>query len=85
MAVQYVLLPVLAQSLGLNYTQIGVLKAASSSAMALLEIPSGFLAEKFGEKPLLCAGLIGIGAGYCLLYTSPSPRDGLLSRMPSSA
>ena len=29
---------------------------------------------------LLVGGLIG-----CLLYTSPSPRDGLLSRMPSSA
>ena len=28
---------------------------------------------------LLAAGNI------CLLYTSPSPRDGLLSRMPSSA
>ena len=25
------------------------------------------------------------GADSCLLYTSPSPRDGLLSRMPSSA
>ena len=25
------------------------------------------------------------GVGPCLLYTSPSPRDGLLSRMPSSA
>ena len=24
-------------------------------------------------------------AVFCLLYTSPSPRDGLLSRMPSSA
>ena len=24
-------------------------------------------------------------ADSCLLYTSPSPRDGLLSRMPSSA
>ena len=24
-------------------------------------------------------------ASACLLYTSPSPRDGLLSRMPSSA
>eukprot|EP01016_Furgasonia_blochmanni_P026088 TRINITY_DN27828_c0_g1_i1.p1 TRINITY_DN27828_c0_g1~~TRINITY_DN27828_c0_g1_i1.p1 ORF type:complete len:130 (-),score=28.16 TRINITY_DN27828_c0_g1_i1:15-404(-) len=24
-------------------------------------------------------------SGACLLYTSPSPRDGLLSRMPSSA
>ena len=26
-----------------------------------------------------------IDANLCLLYTSPSPRDGLLSRMPSSA
>ena len=26
-----------------------------------------------------------VGAYGCLLYTSPSPRDGLLSRMPSSA
>ena len=25
------------------------------------------------------------GTAVCLLYTSPSPRDGLLSRMPSSA
>ena len=25
------------------------------------------------------------GLKACLLYTSPSPRDGLLSRMPSSA
>ena len=25
------------------------------------------------------------GPNICLLYTSPSPRDGLLSRMPSSA
>ena len=26
-----------------------------------------------------------VTATTCLLYTSPSPRDGLLSRMPSSA
>ena len=34
------------------------------------------------------AGYFGIGivrGKTCLLYTSPSPRDGLLSRMPSSA
>ena len=31
---------------------------------------------------LAIAGLLGLS---CLLYTSPSPRDGLLSRMPSSA
>ena len=36
---------------------------------------------------LVCLGLIlySIGSKACLLYTSPSPRDGLLSRMPSSA
>ena len=28
---------------------------------------------------------IGPSPKACLLYTSPSPRDGLLSRMPSSA
>ena len=31
------------------------------------------------------ADLGGLSFGACLLYTSPSPRDGLLSRMPSSA
>ena len=29
--------------------------------------------------------IISLGIPGCLLYTSPSPRDGLLSRMPSSA
>ena len=33
--------------------------------------------EEKNEKPLIF--------NPCLLYTSPSPRDGLLSRMPSSA
>ena len=30
-------------------------------------------------------GNVDISGTICLLYTSPSPRDGLLSRMPSSA
>ena len=32
-----------------------------------------------------CELLFQEQASGCLLYTSPSPRDGLLSRMPSSA
>ena len=46
----------------------------------------------FGRKELDIAetempGLMALREefGSCLLYTSPSPRDGLLSRMPSSA
>ena len=41
-----------------------------------------------GLDPNLAILVSGIGTllfFFCLLYTSPSPRDGLLSRMPSSA
>ena len=34
------------------------------------------------------SGMVAVGGGsisFCLLYTSPSPRDRSLSRMPSSA
>ena len=37
-----------------------------------------------GSLDLIWILLAAVGAS-CLLYTSPSPRDGLLSRMPSSA
>ena len=53
-------------------------------------MPSG-LADNLGFGNLLSGvgdlGKSGINAAsnVCLLYTSPSPRDGLLSRMPSSA
>ena len=38
-----------------------------------------------GMATLVVAQLLFLEAENCLLYTSPSPRDGLLSRMPSSA
>ena len=44
------------------------------------------------SRQLVCAGQTSVDAdgnpmhpGDCLLYTSPSPRDATLSRMPSSA
>ena len=40
--------------------------------------------ERLGENKIRCA-LSEEEIRDCLLYTSPSPRDGLLSRMPSSA
>ena len=44
---------------------------------------SGTLSEFF-DLVAVCPE-VAIGLGTCLLYTSPSPRDGLLSPMPSSA
>ena len=37
------------------------------------------------NKPFIAVNHLEGHALSCLLYTSPSPRDGLLSRMPSSA
>ena len=60
-------------------------------------IPYGYLDTSgaiIGIEPDLAkdvADKLGVDVEYvpvvssCLLYTSPSPRDGLLSRMPSSA
>ena len=47
---------------------------------------ASFIAES-GMKVLLIDldAQANASSGLCLLYTSPSPRDGLLSRMPSSA
>ena len=42
-------------------------------------------AEKLFSDHVTKNCIIDAEKGTCLLYTSPSPRDGLLSRMPSSA
>jgi MFS transporter, FSR family, fosmidomycin resistance protein len=63
-ALQYVLLPILAQTFGLNYTQVGLLRAASNTAMSVLEIPAGILAERYGEPILISVGLVFAGLGY---------------------
>ena len=53
-----------------------------------LQVGDGFTAflvgHAVGTQNYVCKPTAG-GFAFCLLYTSPSPRDGLLSRMPSSA
>ena len=58
---------------------------------ALISIdPFGSKIDAYVFVALLCplcaaASYLIVRKYGCLLYTSPSPRDGLLSRMPSSA
>ena len=49
-----------------------------------LDLPAGMITVLMGANGAGKSTLVKILCG-CLLYTSPSPRDGLLSRMPSSA
>ena len=55
-----------------NIDSVGIITAPAVDVDDFLDVGSNI---KLGN-----AGVIT-----CLLYTSPSPRDGLLSRMPSSA
>ena len=54
-----------------------------------LEIEKIVAEEKFNYIDAIChyceINELEVDSISCLLYTSPSPRDGLLSRMPSSA
>jgi MFS family permease len=63
----YVLLPILAQTFGLSYSQVGIIRATNNSAMMLFEIPSGVLSERIGERSLLVFGLVCAGLGYLSL------------------
>ena len=61
-----------------NTKVVGVLTATSfSGSLATTDLTGTITNAQL-------AGSIADGK-FCLLYTSPSPRDGLLSRMPSSA
>ena len=67
--------------------------ASSELKAALPEITARFIGknrsfEDLGNAAAEVTRFMQRELGYylgCLLYTSPSPRDGLLSRMPSSA
>ena len=74
-------------------------KTGAQGKDIILEVPIGTVAkdaetgeemweisEDGQEKILVRGGRGGLGnSNFCLLYTSPSPRDATLSRMPSSA
>src|SRR5664279_6004531 len=64
---------------------VGYLEGPSQPGNAIREQPHHPFRIVVGQTP--AAFDRGLDAQYvlCLLYTSPSPRDGLLSRMPSSA
>ena len=60
----YPLLPLLAQTFGLSFSEVGLIRAANKAAMALFQIPVGLLAERFGERLLLIAGTACAGIAY---------------------
>ena len=58
------LLPFVAADLGLNYTQSGLIKTASSVAISAAQIPAGLLAERVGEILILGLGTAWFSLSY---------------------
>ena len=67
----YVLLPVLAQAFGLNYSQVGLIRSVNKGAMAVLQLPAGLLSERLGERKLLAFGTACAGISYIWLGVAP--------------
>ena len=76
------LLPLLVYPLGLGLLlQLAGLGSGRKAKLSRALGASGIAMVWLFAMPVTSRQLIWV----CLLYTSPSPRDGLLSRMPSSA
>jgi len=67
----YVLLPMLAQAFGLNYSQVGLLRSVNKGAMAVFQLPAGLLSERLGERKLLAFGTVCAGISYIWLGFAP--------------
>ena len=68
-----------------NANRRAIAVSAAFIPVIRMAILAGFLFTFVYGAILAIDGELNVGAYGCLLYTSPSPRDATLSRMPSSA
>jgi len=62
----YIMLPLWQAEFGLTYAALGLLRSAFVGAMASLQIPAGYMSERFGAAIVLALGTALAGFGYCL-------------------
>jgi len=65
-------LPLIREDVDLTFSQAGTLAVASILPYALMQIPSGYLADRFGPRRLFVVGLLGTNAmsfAFALLTT----------------
>jgi sugar phosphate permease len=61
------LLPLIRADLGISFTQAGLLSVAATLAYGLMQIPAGYLADRFGPARPFFIGLLGWSA-MCLAF-----------------
>ena len=63
----YILLPLWSQACGLSLFQVGMVKFVYSGAMAIFQLPAGFLAERYSLRLLLAGGTAILALAFMLL------------------
>ncbi len=66
----YVFFPVWARDFSLSFAQVGLLRTGYSGALALFQVPAGFLADRWGEPRILAAGTFLTAVGFFCLGTA---------------
>ena len=68
----YIMLPIWQAEFGLTYAALGLLRSMFVGAMASLQIPAGYVSERFGAAIILALGTALAGVGYCFAGLSAS-------------
>jgi MFS family permease len=71
--VLYVLLPVWQTALDLSRSELGLLITLYFIALAVLQVPTGILAERTGERSLLIGGTAVAGLGFLVMGLTGGP------------
>jgi MFS family permease len=66
----YVLFPVWAREFSLSFAQVGLLRTGYSGALALFQVPAGYLADRWGEPRILAAGTFLTAVGFFCVGTA---------------
>lgn len=75
-------LPKIRTDLGLSYTQAGILSSLATLTYAIMQIPAGFLVDRFGPRRLVFAGaiatnLLAFAFGWVTAYWMALPIQAL--------
>jgi FSR family fosmidomycin resistance protein-like MFS transporter len=65
------ILPLLVADFGVGYDQLGVLITVYFVVYSIFQLPAGRLADRFGQRLLLAAGMVVLSAGILVLAFAP--------------
>jgi len=65
--------------LGASLALVGLIASSASAARLLSRIPMGLLSDRFGRRPLVRLGTIGVAGSLLLLYSAHTPSHILVA------